>query len=34
MLNVKRSTIGAVCAAAIVLCLSLGLAACAPQAGN
>lgn len=34
MLNVKRSTIGAVCAAAIVLCLSLGLAACAPQAGG
>lgn len=31
MQNVKRSTLGAVILAAFALCLSLGLAACAPQ---
>ena len=32
MLNVKRSTLGSLAAAALVACLTLGLAACAPQA--
>ena len=31
MLNVKRSTVGALSTVALVLCLTLGLAACAPQ---
>lgn len=31
MQNVKRSTLGAVILAVLVLCFSLGLAACAPQ---
>lgn len=34
MLNVKRSALGAVCAAALVLCFALGLAACAPQTAD
>ena len=31
MLYVKRSTVGALSTVALVLCLTLGLAACAPQ---
>lgn len=34
MLNVKRSTLGSLAAAALVACLTLGLAACAPQAAD
>lgn len=32
MLNVKRPVLGALATVALVLCLALGLAACAPQA--
>ena len=34
MLNVKRSTLGAVCAAALALGLAMGLAACAPKTAD
>lgn len=32
MVNVKRSAIGSLAVASLVLCLAVGLAACAPQA--